>query len=430
MEHKRSAALFQEAKTMMPGGVSSPVRAFRSVGGEPLFISRAEGSRLYDVDENSYIDYIGSWGPAILGHAHPKVLAAIQEYLPRGLSFGAPNPLEVELARRVRAIYPSMEKLRFVTSGTEAAMSAARLARAATGRAGIVKIDGGYHGHADIFLVQAGSGATTFGHPDSAGIPKSSVKDTYSIAYNSIEVLEQLFAEKGSEIAALMLEPVAGNMGLVAPKPGYLEFCREITKKYGALLIFDEVMCGFRVARGGAQERYGVIPDVTALGKVIGGGMPVAAYGGRADLMAHVAPDGAMYQAGTLSGHPLGMAAGIATLDELGAAGVYEQLEERASLLTSGLRRVADAARVPMQISHVGSMIGAFFSGEEVVDYQSAKKSDTKRFGAFFWGMLSRGIYLAPSQFEAWFLSLAHSAYDIEATVQAASETLQEIAAK
>jgi glutamate-1-semialdehyde 2,1-aminomutase len=425
MAYERSKALYQEAKTLMPGGVSSPVRAFRGVGGDPLFISRVEGSRVYDADDRGYIDYVGSWGPAILGHAHPKVVKAVQEQAAKGLTFGAPSHLEIELAKRVKVAYPSIDRVRFVVSGTEATMSAARLARAATKRNGIAKIDGNYHGHADFYLVAAGSGATTLGTPDSAGVPEGIIKYTYSLPFNDVDALERLFAKSGSEIAALILEPVAGNMGLVLPKPGYLEACREITKRYGALLIFDEVMTGFRVAYGGAQERYKITPDLTTLGKVVGGGMPVAAYGGRDDLMKLVAPEGPMYQAGTLSGNPLGMVAGALTLDLLKEPGVYDALEAKGKALAAGLAEAAKESNIPAQVASAGSMVGIFFSDEEVFDYASAKKSDTKRFGRFFWSMMEQGVYLAPSQFEAWFVSLAHSDEDIKATISAAKAALR-----
>ena len=425
MAYEKSKELFQLAKTLMPGGVSSPVRAFRGVGGDPLFISRAEGSRVYDADDNSYIDYVGSWGPAILGHAHPQVIAAVQQQATKGLTFGAPSHLEIELAKRVIAAYPSIDRVRFVVSGTEATMSAARLARAATKKNGIVKIDGNYHGHADFYLVQAGSGATTLGNPDSAGVPEGIIKYTYSVPFNDVDALERLLAKSGHEIAALILEPVAGNMGLVLPKPGYLEACRELTTKYGVLLIFDEVMTGFRVAYGGAQERYKITPDLTTLGKVVGGGMPVAAYGGREDLMKLVAPEGPMYQAGTLSGNPLGMVAGALTLDLLKAPGVYEALEAKGKALAAGLAAAAKEHNIPVQTASAGSMVGIFFSEQEVYDYASAKKSDTKRFGRFFWAMMEQGVYLAPSQFESWFISLAHTDEDIAATLKAAREALR-----
>jgi glutamate-1-semialdehyde 2,1-aminomutase len=417
---EKSRALFAEAVTLLPGGVDSPVRAFKAVGGEPLFIERGAGPWLFDVDGNRYIDYVLSWGPLVLGHAHPRVLAAIVEAASRGTSFGAPSPLELDLARLVRGLMPSVQMIRFVNSGTEAVMSALRLARAYTGRDKIVKFTGGYHGHADMLLVQAGSGAATLGLPDSPGVPAAVTADTLACAYNDLRGVEELFDRQRGKIAAVIVEPVAGNMGVVLPAPGFLQGLRAVTKADGALLIFDEVMTGFRVHPGGAQALFGVVPDLSVLGKVIGGGLPVGAYGGRRDIMELVAPAGPMYQAGTLSGNPLAMSAGIATLKELVIPGVWGRLEKTTRELAEGLSRAGRAAGVPLQVSHAGSMFGLFFSGEPVTDWDSARKSDTGRFSRYFRRMLEEGIYLAPSQFEAGFVSTAHGPAEVEATLKAA----------
>jgi glutamate-1-semialdehyde 2,1-aminomutase len=417
---ERSRALFAEALTLLPGGVDSPVRAFKAVGGQPLFIERGEGPWLFDVDGNRYIDYVLSWGPLVLGHAHRRVLEALGQAASRGTSFGAPSPLELDLARLVRGLVPSVELVRFVNSGTEAVMSALRLARAFTGRDKIVKFSGGYHGHADMLLVQAGSGAATLGLPDSPGVPAAVTADTLSCAYNDLKAVEEIFDRQRGRIAAVIVEPVAGNMGVILPEPGFLQGLRAVTKADGALLIFDEVMTGFRVHPGGAQALYGVTPDLSTLGKVIGGGMPVGAYGGRRDIMALVAPAGPMYQAGTLSGNPLAMSAGIETLKELARPGVWDRLEKTTRELADGLSRAARAAGVPHQVSHIGSMFGLFFSGDPVRDWDSAKKSDTARFSRYFRLMLEGGVYLAPSQFEAGFVSTAHGAAEVAATLKAA----------
>ena len=422
-----SHSLYAEAQRYMPGGVNSPVRAFSAVGGEPLFIARGEGPYIYDADGRRYIDYVLSWGPLILGHAHPQVIGALKEAVERGISYGAPTALETALAKWVVEAVPSIEMVRFVNSGTEATMSALRLARAYTGRSKIIKFEGCYHGHADFLLVRAGSGVTTLGLPDSAGVPEGIAQDTLVAPYNDLPAVDRLFSENRAQIAAVIVEPVAGNMGVIPPEPGFLAGLRAVTKAEGALLIFDEVITGFRVAYGGAQALYGVTPDLTCLGKVIGGGLPVGAYGGRREIMAMVAPLGPVYQAGTLAGNPLAMTAGIETLKVLAQPGVYERLEERSARLADGLRAAAEAARVPVFQTRVGSMFCTFFSGERVVDYASAKRADTNRYALFFRVMLANGVYLAPSQFEAGFLSLAHSEQDIERTVQAAEEAFARV---
>ncbi|HEY8369563.1 MAG TPA: glutamate-1-semialdehyde 2,1-aminomutase [Thermodesulfobacteriota bacterium] len=421
----RSEALFEEAKRYLPGGVNSPVRAFRAVGGVPRFIERASGARVTDVDGRTYVDYVGSWGPMILGHAHPEVVRAIREAADRGTSYGAPTALETELAKLVCEAVPSVEMVRFVNSGTEAVMGAIRLARAATKRDAIVKIAGGYHGHADYLLVQAGSGVATLGLPDSPGVPADFAKHTYSVEYNDLEGVRGLFAREGRRIAALIVEPVPGNFGVAAPEPGYLEGLRAITREHGALLIFDEVMSGFRVAYGGAQARYGVLPDLTTLGKVIGGGLPVGAYGGRRDLMSMVAPAGPVYQAGTLSGNPLAMSAGIATLRLLREPGVYDRLEATSAALADGLAQAARMAEVPVTTNRVGSMFTTFFCEGPVRNYAEAKRADTARYAKFFAAMLDAGVYLAPSQFEAAFVSLAHGPDEVAATVEAAKRAFK-----
>ena len=423
----RSAALFAEAQRLIPGGVNSPVRAFRAVGGTPRFVARGEGAYLYDVDGNRYIDYVLSWGPLILGHAHPTVVAAIAEQAARGTSYGAPTELENEIAKLVTQAMPAVELVRFVSSGTEATMSAVRVARAYTRRAKVIKFAGNYHGHADEFLVQAGSGVATFGLPDSPGVPPAATADTLSAPYNDLGAVEALLREYPEQVAAIIVEPVAGNMGLVLPREGYLAGLRRLADEHGALLIFDEVMTGFRVAYGGAQARYGVQPDLTCLGKVIGGGLPAAAYGGRRAIMELVAPAGPVYQAGTLSGNPLAMVAGIVTLREIGRPGVFDRLEQLTRRLSDGLAQAARAAGIPLQTAAVGSMWGIFFADAPVTDYASAKRSDTARYARFFHAMLERGVYLAPSQFEAAFVSLAHDDALIDQTIAAATEAFQEL---
>jgi glutamate-1-semialdehyde 2,1-aminomutase len=420
MRTDRSRELFAEARRYLPGGVDSPVRAFRAVGDDPRFIARGAGARIYDVDGNEYVDFVGSWGPLILGHAHPRVVAALREAVGRGTSFGAPTQLESTLARLVVEAFPSIERVRFVNSGTEATMSALRLARGFTGRDKIVKFDGCYHGHADGLLVQAGSGSLTFGTPDSAGVPAAVAAGTISVPYNDLATVERVFAEQGSAIAAAIVEPVAGNMGVVPPAPGFLEGLREVTRAAGALLIFDEVITGFRVAYGGVQEMTGISADLTCLGKIIGGGLPVGAYGGRADVMALLAPEGPVYQAGTLAGNPLAMTAGIETLRVLAKPGTYDQLEERAARLVDGVKQAAEDAGVVTYATRIGSMFTTFFTAEPVVDYATAKRADVRRYARFFREMLREGVYLAPSQFEAGFLSLAHTDEDVAATIQAA----------
>jgi glutamate-1-semialdehyde 2,1-aminomutase len=416
MKHSRSEELFRRAVEVIPGGVNSPVRAFRSVGGDPPFIARGQGAHIFDVDGNEYIDYVCSWGPLLLGHRHPEILAALEGALRIGTSFGAPTEAEVELAEAIRDAVPSVEMVRLVNSGTEATMSAIRVARGFTGRDLIVKFEGCYHGHVDSLLVKAGSGVATLGIADTRGVPKAFCDTTIALPYNCPEAVEDAFRAHGDRIAAVIVEPVVGNMGCVPPLPGYLEALREITARYGALLIFDEVMTGFRVAFGGAQQRFGIRPDLTTLGKVIGGGLPVGAYGGRRDVMREVAPAGPVYQAGTLSGNPLAVAAGLAMLRHLKAhPEIYDRLETRAAALCG-------SAPGGVTVNRVGSMFTFFFTEGPVTDYESAKRSDTARFGRFFRAMLDRGIYLAPSQFEAAFLSAAHSEEDIRKTVEAARE--------
>jgi glutamate-1-semialdehyde 2,1-aminomutase len=420
----RSGELMKAAERVMPGGVNSPVRAFRGVGGQPPFIARGDGARITDADGRTYIDFVGSWGPLILGHAPAAVVEAITETARRGTSYGAPTELEVRMAETIAAAYPSMEMVRLVSSGTEAAMSAIRLARGATGREYLVKFDGGYHGHADSLLVKAGSGGATFSIPDSRGVPAALAALTVTLEFNDVAGVRDLFRRRGGEIAAVIVEPVAGNMGVVPPAPGFLESLREVTAEHGALLIFDEVITGFRIAYGGAQERYGVQPDLTCLGKIIGGGLPVGAYGGRREVMANVAPLGGVYQAGTLSGNPLAVAAGLATLAALRTSGVYERLEHLGARLEFGMREAARKAGVALAVNRVGSMMTGFFCDGPVADYTSARRADTKRYAAFFQGMLERGVYLAPSQFEAAFVSLAHSDADLEHAARAATESL------
>jgi len=409
----------------MPGGVSSPVRALRAVGGDPPVMAYGQGSRLVDVDGNSYIDYVCAYGPLILGQAHPDVAGVIAAAAQRGTSYGATTELEIELARLITDAIPSIEMLRFVNSGTEATMSALRLARAFTGRPKVVKFEGGYHGHADGLLVQGGSALATLSIPDSAGVPASFAAETLLAPYNDDEAVHSVFEAHPDQIAAVIVEPVAGNMGVVPPLPGFLEGLRELTGEHGALLVFDEVITGFRLAYGGAQHILGVTPDLTCLGKIIGGGLPVGAYGGRREIMQMVAPLGPVYQAGTLSGNPLAMAAGIVTLGALRDPATYHRLENSAIYLEDGLRRAAEEAEVPVSINRAGSMLTAFFTNEAVTDYASAKRSDTARYAAYFREMLERGVFLAPSQFEAMFLSTAHTDADIEATIEAAQEALK-----
>ncbi|MEO5365427.1 MAG: glutamate-1-semialdehyde 2,1-aminomutase [Magnetococcus sp. WYHC-3] len=418
---KKSESLFQEAQSLIPGGVNSPVRAFRSVGGTPPFIARAQGPWVVDEDGKEYVDYVQSWGPMILGHAHPEVVAAVCEAASRGFSFGAPTAAEVRLARRITELMPAVEMVRLVNSGTEATMSALRLARAATGRDAILKFEGCYHGHADALLVAAGSGAATFGVPSSPGVPAGTARDTLTLPYNDLPAVEALFARQGDSIAAIIVEPVAGNMGCVLPLDGYLQGLRSVCDRYGALLILDEVMTGFRVALGGAQAYYGVRPDLTTLGKVIGGGLPVGAYGGRRELMERISPSGPVYQAGTLSGNPLATAAGLATLDLLSRPGVFETLNQRNQRLGDGVSSALDAAGIPHRLYAVGSMFGVFFTQQEdVKDFAQARACDMARFNRWFHGMLEEGIYLAPSGYEAGFVSLAHDDRIIDRTLAAA----------
>lgn len=424
MNVDKSRKLFKEASTVIPGGVNSPVRACKSVGTDPLFIDRADGANLYDADGNRYIDYVGSWGPMILGHRHPEVEKAITAVLERGTSFGAPTDLEIELARLIIDIVPSIEMVRMVNSGTEATMSAIRLARGYTGRDTIIKFDGCYHGHADTLLVAAGSGVATLGIPGSPGVPESVIEHTLSLPYNDIEAVKKVMAEKGDAIACIIIEPVAGNMGMVPPAPGFLETLRELTEKSGTVLIFDEVMTGFRVAKGCAQSLYGVTPDLTCLGKIIGGGLPVGAYGGKKEIMEQIAPSGPVYQAGTLSGNPLAMAAGIATLTELSKPGFYEALEVKTERLVAGLAAVLEKTGTAGQVARIGSMTGLFFTDRKVRNFDDAKTCDLDLFTAFYQGMLERGIYLAPSQFEAGFVSAAHTDQDIDDTIAAAEAVL------
>jgi glutamate-1-semialdehyde 2,1-aminomutase len=429
MEYRRSVDLFARARAVIPGGVNSPVRAFNAVGGQPLFIERGAGAHIWDADGHRFIDYVGSWGPLILGHAHPRVVEAVTSAAQRGTSFGAPTAAEVRLAELVIQAVPSIELVRFVNSGTEATMSALRLARAYTRRDKILKFAGGYHGHADMLLVAAGSGALTLGTPDSPGVPAAATAHTLVAPYNDLEAVRGAFAAHPGEIAAVIVEPVAGNMGCVPPGPGFLAGLRALTSQHGALLIFDEVMTGFRVAYGGAQALYGITPDLTCLGKIVGGGLPAAAYGGRRDIMALISPSGPVYQAGTLSGNPLAMAAGTVQLELLREPGVYDQLERTTAALMDGLAAAARDAGVPTYATRVGSMFCTFFTGDPVVDEATAKRSDTGRFAVFFREMLARGIYLAPSQFEAGFVSLAHTDDVIAQTVAAARGAFAGVAA-
>jgi glutamate-1-semialdehyde 2,1-aminomutase len=423
----KSDELYQRARQLIPGGVNSPVRAFRAVGRQPIFISEASGAHIKDVDGNVYIDYVGSWGPMILGHSHPAVIDAIREAAARGTSYGAPTELEIELASEITSAFPSIERVRLTSSGTEAAMSAIRLARGFTGRDRIIKFEGCYHGHSDSLLVKAGSGLATFGAPDSAGVPADFARNTCVIPYNDPVALEQILEEQGSEIACVIIEPVAGNMGCVPPAPGYLEAVREMTSRRSVLLIFDEVITGFRLAYGGAQQRYGVKADLTCLGKIIGGGLPVGAFGGRADVMDMISPVGSVYQAGTLSGNPLAVTAGLAMLKLLRESNPYEKLERRSAKLEQGLRDASTEAGVRSIVNRVGSMLTAFFSEDPVTDWSTARKSDTDRYGQFFRAMLDEKVYLAPSQFECAFISLAHTDEVIDRTVEAVRSAMRVI---
>lgn len=420
MEHKKSEELFEQAKKVIPGGVNSPVRAFKSVGSDPIFIKRAQGAYLYDEDGNKYLDHISSWGPMILGHGHPEVVEAVAKALRDGTSFGAPTAAEVTLAEMVVEAVPSVEMVRLVSSGTEAVMSALRLARAATGRSKILKFAGCYHGHSDSMLVKAGSGVATLGLPDSPGVTAGTAADTLTVPYNSLAAAEEVFGEEGGAIAAVILEPIAGNMGVVLPAPGFLEGLRELTARNGALLIFDEVISGFRASYGGAQSIYNVTPDITTLGKIIGGGLPVGAFGGKREVMEMIAPAGPVYQAGTLSGNPLAMAAGIATLTVLKRPGVYDELRAKSERLAAGVKKAAADAGVKVCVNQTDSLMTCFFAPGPVTDYASAKTSDTALYAGFFNGLLNRGVYYPPSQFEAVFTSLAMTDADIETSLIAA----------
>ncbi|KAB8315191.1 glutamate-1-semialdehyde-2,1-aminomutase [Tolypothrix campylonemoides VB511288] len=420
----KSQEIFAAAQNLMPGGVSSPVRAFKSVGGQPIVFDRVKGAYIWDVDGNQYIDYVGTWGPAICGHAHPEVIAALHEALEKGTSFGAPSVLENILAEMVIDAVPSIEMVRFVNSGTEACMAVLRLMRAFTGRDKLIKFEGCYHGHADMFLVKAGSGVATLGLPDSPGVPKSATTNTLTAPFNDLEAVKELFEQNRDEIAGVILEPIVGNAGFIAPDAGFLEGLRELTHEHGALLVFDEVMTGFRIAYGGAQEKFGITPDLTTLGKIIGGGLPVGAYGGRRDIMSMVAPAGSVYQAGTLSGNPLAMTAGIKTLELLQKPGTYEYLDSITQKLADGLLQIAKETGHAACGGQISGMFGLFFANGPVHNYEDAKKSDTAKFGRFHRGMLERGIYLAPSQFEAGFTSIAHTEEDIERTLKAAQDVM------
>lgn len=419
----RSRELFERAERVMPGGVSSPARAFRAVGGDPLVMSYGQGAHIFDADGNSYIDYVGAFGPMILGHAHPAVTQVLKNGAERGTAYAATTELEIELAELIVGAIPSIDMVRFVNSGTEATMSALRLARAYTSRSRVIKFEGGYHGHADGLLVQAGSGQATLSLPDSPGVPEPYASQTLLAPYNDIDAVRALFGELGSEIAAVIVEPVAGNMGVIPPAEGFLEGLRDVTKEHGALLVFDEVITGFRLCYGGAQQVLGVEPDITCLGKIIGGGLPVGAYGGRREIMEMVAPLGPVYQAGTLSGNPLAMAAGIVTLKTLASDAVYKRLEVSSIYLEDGLLRASEEAGVPVQVNRSGSLLTMFFSETAVTDYASARRCDTERYGAYFRGMLNKGVFLAPSQFEAMFVSIAHTDDEIQETIEAAHES-------
>lgn len=429
--YTRSEELFAAAQQVIPGGVNSPVRAFRSVGGTPIFMERAAGPHMWDVDGNRYIDYVLSWGPLILGHAHTKVVDALTQQVAQGTSYGTPTRLETELAEQVLTMMPGMQQVRLVNSGTEATMSALRLARAYTGRTKIIKFSGCYHGHADMLLVQAGSGVATLGLPDSPGVPSDSTAHTLVAEYNDLDSVQTLLNDHGADVAAVIVEPVAGNMGFVLPEPGFLEGLREMTRKAGALLIFDEVMTGFRVAPGGAQSIWQADPDLTCLGKVIGGGLPVGAYGGKKEIMQTVAPAGPMYQAGTLSGNPLAMVAGLVTLREIASDGVFAGIAASATMLTDGLRAAAEEAGIPIQVGCQGTMFGAYFlkeAGQRITSYSTARDyAHTERYTRYFWGMAERGVYVAPSQFEAGFMSVAHTRADIDETLTAAREVMKSL---
>ncbi len=425
--HKRSREEYERACQYLPGGVNSPARAFSSVRQQPLFIARAKDSRIYDIDGNEYIDFVSSWGPMLFGHCQQDVIAAVADQLKRGTSFGAPTIIETEMAAEIVDLIPSVDRVRMVNSGTEATMSALRLARGYTGRDKVIKFTGNYHGHGDSFLIKAGSGPATLGLPDSPGVPEELARLTISVPYNNKDYVNKVFQEQGEEIAAVILEPVAANMGVVPPRDNFLEFLREITEEYGTVLIFDEVITGFRLAPGGAQQYYGVDADLTCLGKIIGAGLPVGAYGGKQEIMDEVAPVGPVYQAGTLSGNPLAMAAGYQMMKLIQQEGVYDRLEDKSSYLARGIAEEISELEIPCSINRVGSLISLFFTDAEVVDYQTASSSDTELYADYFQGMLERGIYLAPSQFEAMFVSLKHSQEDLDVTIKAAAEVLQEI---
>ncbi|OEF98069.1 glutamate-1-semialdehyde-2,1-aminomutase [Vulcanibacillus modesticaldus] len=425
--YAKSIEKFTEAKEIIPGGVNSPVRAFKSVDRNPVYIDHGIGSKIYDIDGNEYIDYVASWGPLIVGHAHPEVISFVRQTLSKGTGFGTPTELETEMAKLIIEMVPSIEMVRMVNSGTEATMSAIRLARGYTGKSKIIKFEGNYHGHSDSLLIKAGSGVATLGLPDSPGVPEGIAVNTITVPYNDIESVRFAFEKYGEDIAAIIVEPVAGNMGVVPPKPGFLQDLREITDKYEALLIFDEVMTGFRVGPNSAQGLYGVTPDITTLGKIIGGGLPVGAYGGKKEIMAQIAPVGSVYQAGTLSGNPVAMAAGIATLKLLKQPGVYEELARKAKMLAEGLAKNALDLAIPYHINSVGSMVGFFYTGVEVIDYETAKTSDLERFKRVHGYLLDHGIYIAPSQFEALFISTAHTDADINKTIEIHYQALKEL---
>lgn len=427
MNRKKSIGYYRRALELIPGGVNSPVRAFKAIGIPPVFIETAKGSKIWDVDGNEYVDYVGSWGPMIMGHAHPRIVRALKKTAPKGTSFGAPTPLEVELAMRVRKAFPSMELMRMVSSGTEAVMSAIRVARGYTGRNKILKFEGCYHGHGDSLLVKAGSGATTFGIPDSLGVPEDLARHTLTAPYNDLEKVKHLVNQYPEQIACIIVEPIAGNMGVILPEKGFLEGLRKICDEKGILLLFDEVITGFRVAYGGAQELYGIKADLTCLGKIIGGGLPVGAYGGKEKIMECVAPLGGVYQAGTLSGNPLAMAAGIEALEILKSKKIYQDLEKKTTYLTERISESAEEQGIPVSINRATGMLTVFFTESPVRDYASAKTSDTKRFAKFFVEMLEQGIYLPPSQFEAWFLSLAHTQKDLDKTAEACDTAFKKI---